>query len=100
MCSGPQAAERLAPATWSRHGAGQRHLYFVHALGLLDYRLMLLAELVDERAWSIRYSHPPTLHRVFNLLQAGETVAPGGAAGLKKLHGDSRNARRPHRGGG
>jgi hypothetical protein len=62
-------------------------VYFIHAIGLLKFRLSVLAHLVDERAWKIAYSHPPEQLRIFSLMGAAERLFPGvGAAGIKEIH--------------
>jgi hypothetical protein len=63
-------------------------VYFIHVTGLLDARLMMLAPMVDERAWRIKYTHPPAIGRVFNLMSAAEGIRKGLGPGLQRLHGD------------
>ena len=76
-------------------------LYFVYFNALFDdSRLMLLADLVDERTWNIEYSHPPYLHRVANLMETarlleGDVAAEGLGmvnASLSELIGEIRQA--------
>jgi hypothetical protein len=62
-------------------------MYFLYITRLLDARLMLVAHLVDYQRWRVSYTHPPSLHRVFNLMSAAETLHEGSASGLETLHG-------------
>jgi hypothetical protein len=65
-------------------------VYYTYFLRIFDdYRLMLLGQLVDHEAWRIEYSHPPYLHRVFNLMQAAHTMFGKSASdGIQSLQGD------------
>ncbi len=47
-----------------------------------DTRLALLADLVDYETWEIEYSHPPVLHRVFNLEDAHRLEGEDAVIGL------------------
>jgi hypothetical protein len=63
-------------------------LYFLHALSLLDLRLMLLSRLVDAEAWKIEHTHPQSLLREASLMAAAEGLARNAEAGLRAVHGD------------
>jgi hypothetical protein len=63
-------------------------VYFLHALSLLDLRLMLLARLVDADAWRIEHTHPQSLFRVASLMAAAEGLARNAEAGLSVVHRD------------
>jgi len=60
--------------------------YMIHAVELLNLRLMLLARLIDSTRWRARVTHPPLLERTFRQMGAAESVVPGGGAGLESLH--------------
>lgn len=62
-------------------------VYFVFLLRAFDdFRLSLLSGLVDYRSWKIEYSHPPYLHRVFNLMGAAtELVNETAGEGLGQV---------------
>jgi hypothetical protein len=62
-------------------------IYFQHAIGLLDARLGLLSDLVDEYHWKIAHTHPPWLARVFVLPRAAESLRRGSSKNLLKVHG-------------
>lgn len=63
-------------------------VYFVYLLRAFDdSRLSLLSQLVDYRYWQIEYTHPPYLHRIFNLMSAATGLVGGnGGQGLQKVH--------------
>ncbi|HEY0950536.1 hypothetical protein [Nocardioides sp.] len=63
-------------------------MYALHALALLDLRLMVLAQLVDHEAWSIELTHPPTLSRHATLAHAGGGLNRVLTQGLLVLHRD------------
>lgn len=69
-------------------------MYFVYLLRAFDdYRLAMLSELVDEKAWKIEYSHPPYLHRIWALSgTAGFLSGENARTGLvEKVHGGLAN---------
>lgn len=64
-------------------------VYFIYVMRLLEARLMLLGDLVDLYRWNVRLTHPPTLHRVFELMSTANRLHGKQATeGLKKVHED------------
>ena len=59
-------------------------VYAFAAEALRNSRLMLLAELVDERQWEIELTHPPTIQREFGLLGAANGLC--GQAAMTDMH--------------
>ncbi|GAA1114801.1 hypothetical protein GCM10009630_10250 [Kribbella jejuensis] len=64
-------------------------VYFIFLLRAFDdFRLALMGELVDHEQWSIEYSHPPYLHRIFNLMrEATALVGDDAGEGLGAVQG-------------
>jgi hypothetical protein len=61
--------------------------YSVHATGLLDSRLMLVANLVDFTRWQAKLTHPPALLRCAMLFRsAGQMLGGEAGAGMSSLH--------------
>lgn len=61
-------------------------VYFLHFNKLFDdFRLAMLSELVNYKEWNIEYTHPPTLHRLSNLIAtAGALEGEVASKGLEK----------------
>ncbi|MFC9835148.1 hypothetical protein ACFVKB_15135 [Rhodococcus sp. NPDC127530] len=59
-------------------------VYAFAAEALRNSRLMLLAELVDERQWEIELTHPPTIQREVGLLGAANSLC--GQAAMTDMH--------------